>query len=248
MALASSRRSELQAAKSGALGLTEERGVESEAGGLKSKIAGAFKGIGSSLGNFGLPFTEQFNKMGESIDKANTKAGSFKQTLGSIGQISVEAGVVGIVGVGAESIHLADEYETALSQLTTAIKASGGSLKEFEPASEGCRQSHGWARVQLDPDRAGAARSSQQQQTTRRRQSAISGSLPTSLASGTSASPTQPARLPRFTPATRACSRNGASTSTSASGKLHSIQSAHEAVEKAVLSLDRAQRAAARPA
>ena len=124
--------SELQAAKGHALGLAEEG--EAETGGLKSKVAGVFKGIGSSLGNFGLPFTEQFNKMGESIDKANTKAGSFKETLGSIGQLSVEAGVVGIVGVGAESIHLADEYETALSQLTTAIKASGGSLKEFEPA------------------------------------------------------------------------------------------------------------------
>ena len=135
-----------------------------------------FKGIGSSLGNFGLPFTEQFNKMGESIDKANTKAGSFKETLGSIGQLSVEAGVVGHCWCGAESIHLADEYETALSQLTTAIKASGGSLKEFEPASQGCRQSHGWARVQLDPDRGGSADSSQQQQTTPRRPLVISGS------------------------------------------------------------------------
>ena len=122
---------EVAAAKNKLVGLRQT--AEEEAGGIKSKIAGAFKGIGSSLGNFGLPFTEQFNKMGESIEHADTKAGTFKATLSSLGKLTTEVGIGAAIGISAESVHLADQYDASLSQLETAVKNSGTAWSAYAP-------------------------------------------------------------------------------------------------------------------
>ena len=106
--------------------------AEKEGGGIKTAFAGAFKGIGSSLGNFGLPFTEQFTKIGESIEGANTKGKTFTATLAGIGKLTTEVGIGAAIGVSAESVHLADQYDTALTQLETAVKNSKNSWSGFQ--------------------------------------------------------------------------------------------------------------------
>lgn len=72
-------------------------------------------------------------------DFASEAAKEVKKTEGALQQFSgigkaALAGVLGAVGVvGAESIHLADDFEGAHARLVTALKNTGTSFKAVEP-------------------------------------------------------------------------------------------------------------------
>lgn len=122
---------EYEDAKAKLVGLRREG--EGAASGIKEKFGSIFTGLGSSLGNFGLPGTEQFNKIGERIKEAKTPGGTLVQSAAGVGQLATEAGLAGVIGFGAESIHLSDQLETAQNQLATAVKNAGTAWKAYEP-------------------------------------------------------------------------------------------------------------------
>lgn len=232
---------EVAATKAKLVGLGKD--VDSEAGGIKSKIAGAFKGIGSSLGNFGLPFSEQFNKMGESIEGAKTKAGSLKATLSSVGQLTTEVGAAAVIGFGAESVHLSDLYDTALSQLKTAVKASGEAWDAYLPHLKKAQDES----VKLGFNQTETAQALQILTTaTDKPQKAIKDlSLVEDVAREKGISLSESAQLIAkvYAGSTRVLTQFGINLDIG-SGKLHSVQAATEAVKKDQMELADAQKEA----
>lgn len=105
-----------------------EKDIESKSSGFSSRIAGAFKSAGSSMGNFGIPFAGSVSKMGEKIDEAERKGSGFKASLESIGKTATIVGGVALAGVAAESVKMADEFDVANVQLQNAIKNTTGSF------------------------------------------------------------------------------------------------------------------------
>lgn len=233
---------EVAATKAKLVGLGKD--VDSEAGGIKSKIAGAFKGIGSSLGNFGLPFSEQFNKMGESIEGAKTKAGSLKATLSSVGQLVTEVGAAAVIGFGAESIHLADLYDTAEAQLKTAVKNAGESWDAYIPHLKKAEDET----VKLGFNSTETAEALSYLTTATDKPKAAIGDLGLAMniarARGISLSEASQILTKIMAGNTRGIAQFGLNLDIG-SGKLHSIQQATQEVTKDQMALADAQKAAA---
>jgi len=114
-----------------------ERDIESKSGGFSSRVAGIFKSVGSSMGNWGIPFGSSVSKMGEKIDEAESHGSGLKASLEAVGKTATIVGGVALAGFAAESVHMADEFDVAQVQLQTAIKNTGGSFDAVKPQIEG---------------------------------------------------------------------------------------------------------------
>ncbi len=108
--------------------------LESDFDGHTSKIGSAFKSLGESLGNFGIPFSGSLTKMGDKLDEAKSKGQGLKQVISDIGGATVVAGAAGLAAVGVEAVKMADNFDVAQSQLQVAIKNSGQSFKSVQPS------------------------------------------------------------------------------------------------------------------
>jgi len=102
-----------------------------------SKVGGLLHNLASSGANFGIPFTSSLDKMGSKFDEATGKGGKFLTTLESVGKLSLLAGGALAVGIGAESIHMADQLDVAQAQLETAVKNTGSSWEGYQGPLKG---------------------------------------------------------------------------------------------------------------
>ncbi|HEY3924349.1 MAG TPA: phage tail tape measure protein, partial [Acidothermaceae bacterium] len=97
------------------------------------KTGGAFKKLSSLFA--GIPVLgASFAKMGEAVDGADTKSGKFFTNLANVGKIATVAGVAGLAAAGAESIHLAEKYQTATATLQGSANISAGAAKQIGDA------------------------------------------------------------------------------------------------------------------
>lgn len=96
--------------------------IESESSGFSSRVASIFNKVGSTMGNWGLPFGEAVSGMGEKIDDAESKGSGFRSSLESIGKVATLGAAVGIAAVAGESVNLANKQASA----ATSLAASAG--------------------------------------------------------------------------------------------------------------------------
>ena len=120
----------------------EEASVAADAS--SKEMSAAFAVSGEKVGNVftklgkataGIPILgSTFTKMGESVEGADTKSGKFFQTLSNVGKIATVAVAAGIVAVGAESVKLAEKYQTATATLQGSANISAGAAKQIGDA------------------------------------------------------------------------------------------------------------------
>ena len=113
-------------------------GSVSKLGEDMEKTEGKSEGLISKLGNFmsntGLPFSSAVKDMGEKLDETSTKGQHFSQAMSTAGGAILAVGVAAVVGIGAESLHMADKFDTAQAMMDTAITNAGGSVSKLTPA------------------------------------------------------------------------------------------------------------------
>lgn len=110
-----------------------ESDAESHSGGFSSRVSSMFKGLGSAMGNVGLPFHSAVSRMGEDIGKAEQNGEGFKAAVTGIGKTLTVVGAAAVAGFAAESVHMADEFDVSQAQLRNAIENTGGSFAAFSP-------------------------------------------------------------------------------------------------------------------
>jgi hypothetical protein len=113
-----------------------EKDVESKTGGFSSRVAKVFESVGTSMGNWGIPFGESVSKVGEKIDEADGKGDGFKQSILSIGKAATMVGGVALAGFAAESVEMADKFDVSEGQVEQAVKNTGASFDAFKPKIE----------------------------------------------------------------------------------------------------------------
>ena len=98
-----------------------------------TRVGGVFQKLGNQLSNWGLPFGESVSKIGEKFESADTKGKKFTQSMSTLGGATLLGVGAGLVGVGVEAVEMADKFDTAQSQLQTAIKNAGGDFEKLKP-------------------------------------------------------------------------------------------------------------------
>lgn len=96
--------------------------LESKTSGFAGRMQSMFTNLGSTMGAWGLPFGESVSKMGEKVGDAETKGKGLSQSLVEAGKVATVATAAGLAAAGAESIHLAENFE----QATAGVAASAG--------------------------------------------------------------------------------------------------------------------------
>lgn len=100
-----------------------------------SRISKTFTSLGTTLGNWGVPFAGSVGKIGNKIDEVDTKGKKFGQTLSTIGGGALAIGAVGLAAIAAESIHLASGLQSADAQIAAheniSVNAAGKIGKAF---------------------------------------------------------------------------------------------------------------------
>lgn len=107
--------------------------TESKLGGASHRVGGVFSGLGQKLGQFGIPFSESLDKIGEKFSDVETKGKGFASNFAQVGQaaaLGLAGAAVSIGGVGVEAALAAQKVE---AQLKTAVENTGSSFEEFEP-------------------------------------------------------------------------------------------------------------------
>ena len=92
-----------------------------------TKAGNAFSKLGSSLGNWGLPFSSNLEKIGKDLNNVETRGKGFGEAMSAVGGVTVAA----FAGVAAESVHLADQFEKAQAGLKAAVTNSGVAWDSF---------------------------------------------------------------------------------------------------------------------
>jgi hypothetical protein len=90
-----------------------------EAGG---KVGGIFSKLGNTMANFGLPFSKNVTEMGSKFDGLETKGQKFSSAMGAAGGAIAAVGAAAVVGIAAEGIHLAMNFQ----QTEAGIAAAAG--------------------------------------------------------------------------------------------------------------------------
>jgi hypothetical protein len=120
-----------------------EASMTKAAGGM----GGAFKKLDGLLAGFGIPFTGALTSMGEKMEataeKGEAEGASLMSVWGTAG-----LGIAAVaVGIGVESIHLADKFETAHAQLQNSLKNTGqtyASVKNQVSATDAQGEKYGY--------------------------------------------------------------------------------------------------------
>ena len=124
-----------------AIAALESLGIKAEAVGLKSESAfgkmaqntgGVFQKLGSTLGSFGLPFSESVSKVGDKFAETETKGKNAFANLASVGKGMALGVAAGAAAVGYESIEMADKLEASRAKLEGALKGAGTSFEALK--------------------------------------------------------------------------------------------------------------------
>ncbi len=110
----------------------EKAGKDSE--GFFSKMAGG-------MSNLGLPFSSSMEKIGAKLDATTTKGQKFAQSMRTIGAATLAIGAAAAVGIGAESIKMANEFDDAQVLLKTAVIDSGSSWSKLKGSIDAVEKS-----------------------------------------------------------------------------------------------------------
>ena len=101
------------------------------------KAEGKTKGFISKLAGFasntGIPFSKSLEKVGTKLDDTSTKGKHFSTAMSAAGGTILGVGIAAVAGIGAEALHMADKFDTAQSNMDTAIKNAGGSVQKLTP-------------------------------------------------------------------------------------------------------------------
>jgi len=93
--------------------------------GHAARVGKAFSGLDNLLGQFGVPFTGALSAIGSKLDDFQVKSTSTFKKVSDIGGLTLAAVGAAAVGVGIESVHLADQFESAHARVETAVKNTG---------------------------------------------------------------------------------------------------------------------------
>ncbi len=121
---------EADAAADAAADAGEDMGGKLEKAG--GKAGNIFSRLGSTMQNWGIPFGKTVSDMGEKMGEVESKASRFSGIMSDIGKVTLGVGAAAAVGIGVESLHLSDEFDTAQSQMDTAIVNVGGSVTKLQ--------------------------------------------------------------------------------------------------------------------
>lgn len=106
-----------------------EQDAETHSGGFSSRVSSMFKGLGNTMGSFGIPFAGSVSKMGEDVAKAETQGHGFTAALTNVGKVATFVGGTALVGVGVESIKAAENFSRSMELIRTQ---AGGTQNEVE--------------------------------------------------------------------------------------------------------------------
>lgn len=198
-----------------------------------SKVGSLFKSLGSQASSFGLPFANEISKIGNEFDEVETKGKGFRDSIKAVGAV----GVAALAGLAAESVHLADAFDKAQAALKTAVQNAGGDWATFQKqAGDAAKTSAALVTGNAeDIDNALSTLTTATQNPTKALQMLslvenIAAKQHETLADAS-------AQLAKVLGGnTRILAQWGINLDIG-SGKLHSIQSAEEAVQSATLSL-----------
>ena len=103
--------------------------------GAGEKAGGAFSKLGNAVQNFtGIPVGNAADSMSQKFSKADTSGQNLNKTISTIGGVTLAAGAVGLVAIGAESVKMADAFDVSQAQVQNAVKNSGESFKAAKPS------------------------------------------------------------------------------------------------------------------
>src|ERR1017187_8794320 len=68
-----------------------------------SETGNLFTRLGTTMGNWGIPFASTVTNMGTKLDQASSHGKGFGQAMSDVGGIVTAVGAVALVGVGVES-------------------------------------------------------------------------------------------------------------------------------------------------
>jgi phage-related protein len=118
-----------------------------------SRVGSMFSRLGSLGSKFGVPMSESLDKVGAKFDETEKKGHGFGAGLASVGQAVTLGLGAGLVAVGAESIHLADNFEASHARLVVALKNSGTSFSSWHSqvdAAENTGQQFGFTSTDIE--------------------------------------------------------------------------------------------------
>jgi TP901 family phage tail tape measure protein len=96
--------------------------LDKKSAGFAGHMQSLFGSLGSTMGNWGIPFGESVSKMGDKIGEAETKGKGFGQALSEVGKVAAVGMGVGLAAAAGESIHLAENFQ----QSTASLAAHAG--------------------------------------------------------------------------------------------------------------------------
>jgi hypothetical protein len=123
--------SDLMSNHMGSAGRKAAKDMETSMTGMSHKMGSIFTGIGTQMSNMGIPFSNVFTKMGASLSATTTKAEGLKAMLASVGKIAFTAGIAGAAVMAVEGVRMWDKYEQSLISLQTVAKNTGANMTEF---------------------------------------------------------------------------------------------------------------------
>ncbi|MHB1845335.1 MAG: hypothetical protein ACYCWW_10945, partial [Deltaproteobacteria bacterium] len=201
-----------------------------------SGVGGVFNKLGGQMSNFGLPFGNEMQKIGGDLQNVETKGKAVGETFSMMGGVAIAA----FAGIAAESIHLADAFDTVQTSLKTAVTNSGSSWSQYQVQINAAYKSA--ARLGFENNEV--AQSLQQLTTaTDSPAKALKNlGMAENLARMQHISLTEAtSELTKvFGGSTRVLTRLGINLDTT-SGRLHTVQSAEQALQSANLSLNTTQ-------
>jgi phage-related protein len=113
-----------------------EQDAETKSGGFSSRIAKVFQDVGTSMGNWGIPFHGSVSKMGDDIERAGAEGDGFMASMISIGKVATIVGGVALAGFAVHAVKTADDFDVSSTRMKTAIQATGTSFASVSPQVE----------------------------------------------------------------------------------------------------------------
>jgi hypothetical protein len=93
-----------------------------------SRAGSGFTALGNQMGALGIPFSGAISKIGTDLDKAKSHAGGYGQVLSDVGKVATGALAGGLIAAGTESVHLAANFQTSMTELVTGAGESESAI------------------------------------------------------------------------------------------------------------------------
>lgn len=201
-----------------------------------TRAGSAFEKLGNSLSNWGIPFAGNLSKIGQDLDNVSTHGKGVIEALSAVGGVATAA----LIGAGVESIHISDQFEIAQANLETAIKNSGNSFSTYKGQIDAAYSSAAKLGFENNDVAAALATLTTATQSPQKALNDLSTAENVARMRHESLSDASSQLAKILGGNTRLLQQWGINLDIG-TGKLHSIQSATEAVQKAQLNLNTTQ-------